>query len=111
MPDPGLQAKYEQYNRQVRIRNASIASLLVIILMPARLSSGLVRLSSFAYTLFRSADRVFPRNRRSLADAQKSLPEAALPFSHPCLVSVAFVFHVPDDRLLRRCNFSLLCRP
>lgn len=35
MRDPGLQAKYEQYNRQVRIRNASIASLLVIILMPA----------------------------------------------------------------------------
>ena len=34
MRDPGLQAKYEQYNRKVRIRNASIASLLVIILMP-----------------------------------------------------------------------------
>jgi signal transduction histidine kinase len=34
MLDPGLQAKYEQYNRKVRIRNASIASLLVIILMP-----------------------------------------------------------------------------
>ena len=34
MPDPGLQAKYDQYNRKVRVRNASIASLLVIILMP-----------------------------------------------------------------------------
>jgi signal transduction histidine kinase len=34
MRDPGLQAQYEQYNRKVRIRNASIASLLVIILMP-----------------------------------------------------------------------------
>jgi signal transduction histidine kinase len=34
MLDPGLQAKYEQYNGKVRIRNASIASLLVIILMP-----------------------------------------------------------------------------
>ena len=34
MLDPSLQAKYEQYNRKVRIRNASIASLLVIILMP-----------------------------------------------------------------------------
>ncbi|MGA8659170.1 MAG: ATP-binding protein [Chthoniobacterales bacterium] len=34
MRDPALQAQYEQYNRKVRIRNASIASLLVIILMP-----------------------------------------------------------------------------
>jgi signal transduction histidine kinase len=34
MRDLGLQAQYEQYNRQVRIRNAKIASLLVIILMP-----------------------------------------------------------------------------
>ena len=34
MRDPGLQAQYEQYNRKVRIRNASIASLLVIVLMP-----------------------------------------------------------------------------
>jgi two-component system, sensor histidine kinase PhcS len=34
MRDSGLQAQYEQYNRQVRIRNASIASLLVIVLMP-----------------------------------------------------------------------------
>ena len=34
MHDPGLQAQYEQYNRQVRIRNARIGSLLVIVLMP-----------------------------------------------------------------------------
>jgi len=34
MRDPGLQAQYEQYNRQVRIRNARIGSLLVIVLMP-----------------------------------------------------------------------------
>ncbi len=34
MRDPGLEAQYEQYNRQVRIRNASIGSLLVIVLMP-----------------------------------------------------------------------------
>jgi signal transduction histidine kinase len=34
MRDSGLQAQYEQYNRQVRIRNVSIASLLVIMLMP-----------------------------------------------------------------------------
>jgi signal transduction histidine kinase len=34
MRDPGLQAQYEEYNQKVRIRNASIASLLVIILMP-----------------------------------------------------------------------------
>ncbi len=34
MRDLGLQVQYEQYNRQVRIRNARIASLLVIVLMP-----------------------------------------------------------------------------
>ena len=34
MRDLGLQAQYEQYNRQVRIRNARIGSLLVIVLMP-----------------------------------------------------------------------------
>jgi signal transduction histidine kinase len=34
MSDPGLQAQYEQYNRQVRIRNARTGSLLVIVLMP-----------------------------------------------------------------------------
>jgi hypothetical protein len=34
MHDPGLQAQYEQYNRQVRIRNARIGSFLVIVLMP-----------------------------------------------------------------------------
>jgi signal transduction histidine kinase len=34
MRDLGLQAEYERYNRQVRIRNAKVASLLVIILMP-----------------------------------------------------------------------------
>ena len=34
MSDLGFQAAYDQYNRQVRIRNAKIASLLVIVLMP-----------------------------------------------------------------------------
>ena len=34
MRDSGLQAQYEQYNRQIQMRNAGIASLLVIVLMP-----------------------------------------------------------------------------
>ena len=34
MRNPGLQTQYEEYNRQVQSRNASIASLLVILLMP-----------------------------------------------------------------------------
>ena len=34
MDDPSLQLQYEQYNRQIQMRNAGIASLLVIVLMP-----------------------------------------------------------------------------
>jgi signal transduction histidine kinase len=34
MHDPDLQLKYEQYNRQIQMRNAGIASVLVIVLMP-----------------------------------------------------------------------------